>query len=490
MNRRAIVAAFSIAVLAAFATVSHTPIATAQETPPPAPPAPSPHSASAHGAAATVPEKIEIHALDLSAMYDASEGGSKQPSEIPLANRAVRALIQSGGTASSLEFKTDAAGNLTIPTASLARGTSVELIVPDPDSATRWPLYASLPFVIGQVPPGELGFVRVHGGESPLAFAQYFMTATVPDREEGTPSLRVNIIAQVENRAQHLWIGPKSDVSRGTLRFRIPKEFTLVAVQVAGQDSKGDVVPRADGANDVVLHDRFWPTVFSEQPQTVRLVLTGPYQETTPYDFSFDSEIPLEELRLNLEQGILEYESGGDGTDLEDGGMNPPMSGRETRGWRVGHIHDGGKINIRFVGGTRIHPKVWLTLGSLALGIAGAFLLARAQARRRDPEAIAAAARKKTSAAAEQPPVVDVDAKLRELDQRHRKGEITSFEYEARKRALTVGPVAPRAAAHAPVTGHAGNTLDDISARVDTADVTTLRRDVRTLLAMLRGKGR
>jgi hypothetical protein len=432
-------------------------------------------------------DRLSLRAIDLSAMYEASQRGARQPDEVPLASRTVTALWRVGTKQQSAEFVTDADGRFELPTAGIARGTAVEFLVPDTGSASRWPLYSSVPLTIGEPAPSGLAFVRVHDTANPLAVTNLQLVATVPDREESLPSLRVNVIAALENRSERLWIGSKEDVARGTFRFRMPGDFTLVGAQVAGRDVAAEKVPRPDGGADVVLHERIWPTAFSDQPTGLRLILTAPYRAEEPYDFSFEAEVPIENFRLNVESGVLTYTGGEGAVKLENAGANPEIQGRVTIGWTAGHIHRGQKVAVRFgtpsgISGwfSSIHPNVWYTLGTLALVIAGAYFLARALARR--TAAPAAASGPATLPADER------DAKIRELDRRLAKGEITSFEHAARKKQLEDGP---RRAAPAPKQAPAGdaNSLDAISARVDKADAETLRRDVRSLLAMLRGRG-
>lgn len=440
--------------------------------------------------APAAPTTLSLRAIDISAMLAEFHRGTKEPADVPLADRAVKVLVAAakGGSATTIDVRTDAAGRLEVPLAGVAPGTTLEFLVPDPSSDGRWPLYAAAPLTAGTKPPSELAFVLVEDGDSPLQYGTFSLVATVPDLAEGSPSIRVNLIASVRNAGHKMWIGKKGDLDRGALRIRIPSGFQVVGAQAAGHDVQADVVA-ADGGQDVVLRERIWPTTLSGEDVTVRLVLTGKYAEDGVYDFSFRAEHPIEQFSLNLEEGVLTYDES-DGVELADAGTMEAMKGRITHAWRATGITAGSVVGARIrVGASPIHPKVWLTLGTLALVIAGAAFLAKALSRRSDVPAPGAVV------TAPPVPLDQREDKIRELDRRLQRGEITSFEHAARKKVLEGGTrAAPPAAVRPGEPPRKGTPeamtrelLDEISSRVERADADTLRRDVRSLLALVRG---
>lgn len=475
--RRALVAAVLCA--AAFLAPS---AALAQDGPPP----PSPAGAEGPAPAAL----MRVRAVDYAAYMRAVRAGSTDAVPGPLASRTVKVVYRGAdGKSSEIAVRTDADGRLDLPLAGIPNGAALLLFVPDESRTDNWPAYAAHGVRADPNARGDVPFLAVHAGASPVAASMLNYVVTVPDREEGHGSLRVNLIASVRNDSDALWLGPRDAdrASRATLRFPFPAGMQVVAVRAGDRDLPIEVVPAGAG-QEVVIHEPLLPSALQDDT-AIRVVITGPFSEDTAYDFSFDAPFGIDAIGLNLEAGVLRYDDGA-GVTLTDGGPNPPMGGSQkaTHGWRGEHVHQGQRVNLRFSFGTPpIDRRVWTTLGAIALAAGGAAILAKVLASRRAGAALAAIPASPES-------LDDRAARRAELDRRLQRGEITSFEHAARTKLLDAPTAAHRpaktthvSATHAASPDSASRIVAEIAARAGTADADTLRRDVATLVSLVRG---
>lgn len=483
MRRALTVVRLAVIAVAVIAVAAALPAAFAQDPHGQVPPADAPAAAPAD----TGPKTLRYHAVRY-----ASDGNHQ-----PLANRRVTVLTAGpAGTApGALSATTDASGHFEITLAKDAAETTLEFLVPDEVATDRWPLLAA-PQRTGGDEGGFLPFVDVEGGADPIELGTLTLVATVPDREHGLPSVRVNLFATIQNPGDRLWIGPRGDMRRGTFRLRIPAPFEIATARLDGVDVATDF---DTATRELVLRQRIWP----QEQLTLRVVLTAKHAAGAAYDFSFTADRNVGGVSLNLEEGQLTYEPSG-WFELTDGGMNDEIRGRKTRIWHLGEVGPGDDVGVRFVAGTevrtRVHPKTWRILAIFGLAVGGAFLLAKG---------IAGTLLTGTPSAGGGPGGADeasLKARIAALERRRLRGEITTFEFQARRQfLLNAGrPPAARKPARVPSSASEKTTVagplpvpaatpDDprlaverIAARVESADAATLRGDVRTLLDLLR----
>lgn len=428
-------------------------------------------------------DAFRLRAFDRTAMIEGqAEDGSMK--DVPMRPRALQCLVLGSNGSSQFDTAIGADGTIEIPRAKVPQGSTITLKAEEPGSgiyvATRIDLWAT-------PAPERADFVRM-ATSSPLFIP--FGNLVVTGQDVGKPSayVRVNVIAQVANPSSELWTGPRDGGADDALRFPVPAGFTMVSAKRGNEDVDCKLVTDTAGRCEAVIAGGMFP------PQTqslFRIVLTGKWQDDARYDLSFRAPLDIGEWNLVIDPVLFSYDASAEGGQvLLDGGMRPGVNGIETRVWMVREVRAGTPVSQVFVQGRIIDPKVWRTIAIFVLTAAGAVFLARALAAGRNSAPAAAAA---SAGAGDADGTGDTEraAALEDLRRRHKRGEMTEFEFNARK-ALLVGPAKAAAARPAPAgvsAPPAAGTLErvrEIEARAGTADADQLRSDVRTLTALVR----
>lgn len=442
------------------------------------------------------PKRLVLRALDHSAMLETMRRPEDTPPDVPLGGRRIHVLVTrkaGGAPATPAPVTSDDAGRFEVPLDGISAGDSLSFRI-DADAAGR-PLYASMGIDPFAEPPAEIAhFYRVARGESPLEFQQLQLTVRKVANDDGSqPYVRINVIAAVANMSPEVWLGGERGAA---LELPLPEGFEVITVHRDGVDHRDFRVGEAHGGRPALqVGGIFLPAI--RGPEQVRVIMTGPWRDE-PYDLAFHTESPIDRFQLNLEDGVFSYVEGGEReVALQDAGVNPPIMGVVSHGWAAEGIPPHATINSRFRVGRAVHPRVKLVVGALGLVVLGGVLLGVSFARRRADDATreAAPAPRAASGAASGPPPVaapaDAAAQIRDLERRRERGEITSFEFAARKallegRAPHPSPARPAARTAPAAADDPARALEEIEARADRADEAQLRRDVKTLAALLR----
>ena len=419
---------------------------------------------------------LRLRAVDQSAYYQLETNAGTAPPEPLLRDTAVRCMITpTAGTPTNLELRSDQDGMIDLPMASIPAGAKVSLMITPK---------GELPYLMPMMDPHatprptRAEFLRLID-ESPM-YAEFInITVTAQDLDKPSPYVRINVIARVGNGSPFLWAGERGAAQGTLLRLPVPAGMRVVAAKRGNDDLTCNVVTTASGQTEALLSGGFFAPAPAE---VVRLVLTGPLADGSEYDMSYKTSFEVDKFRLNIEEGKFSFTPDPAAElALSDGGVNPPIQGVVTHGFEVENVLRGKLISARFAAGHWIHPRVWMTLGVIAFTALGAMLLGRAFATQKDRRA-SAREMPNESGPAELTPE-EVEAQVRELDQRARRGEITAFELAARKALLQRTGPAPAKQEAAP---NAAKLIHEIESRAGTADIDQLRADVRTLSAMLR----
>lgn len=445
-----------------------------------------------------VPDVFRLRAFDRTAMIEGqAEDGSMK--DVPMRARAVQCLVLTGTSSSQFDAAIAADGTVEIPRAKVPQGATLTLKVEEPGSG----IYVAPRIDLWTNPtPDRAEFVRM-ATSSPLFIP--FANLVVTGQDVGKPSayVRVNVIAQVANPSSELWTGPRDGSADDALRFPVPTGFTMVSAKRGNEDVECNLVTDTAGRSEAVISGGMFP------PQTqslIRIVLTGKWEADARYDLSFRAPLDIAEWNLVIDPTLFSYDASADGgTLLQDGGMRPGVNGIETRVWMLREIRAGTPVSQVFVQGLLIDPKVWRTIAIFVLTAAGAVFLARALAAGRNSTPVASGTDANGGSAGDAGADDDGERSraLAELQHRRKRGEITEFEFNAR-RAILTGTAGRRAA---PAKGGASSTpsatpsstpsaptatpgaleqIREIEARAGTADAEQLRADVRTLSALLR----
>lgn len=372
------------------------------------------------------PARLRLRALDYSAMIEEFERGNRSPDDVPLANRKVQVLVLSGaagGAARQTETSTGPDGRFELPLDGMAKGDRLQLRIDADAGGGR--TFASEPIDPFRPHGAETAaFYRVGRGPTPIALSQLFLTVRRVAADEGAePWVRINVIAAVANETPEIWMGSEGVPA---LELPIPPGFQVITVQRSGEDVRSfRTASDRDGRPVLQIDGLFYPAI--RGPEPVRVIATGPWSDAA-YDLTFRSPYPIGQYLLNLEDGAFSVVAAEDGERaLENHGANPEVEGSRTTAHGAADIAPGTLVGARFRAGHAIHPRVWVVIGVLSGVVVGAALLGRALRTSRRGAG--------TAGPAAPAPALDDEAagqRLRELDRRLERGEITSFEHAAR----------------------------------------------------------
>ncbi len=429
---------------------------------------------------------VRLRAFDRTAMIEGqAEDGSMK--DVPMRPRAVQCLVLGGTGSTQFEAAIGADGTIEIPRAKVPQGSTLTLKAEEPGSG----IYVATRIDPWTTPaPERAEFVRM-ATSSPLFIP--FANLVVTGQDVGKPSayVRVNVIAQVANPSSELWTGPRDGNADDALRFPVPAGFTMVSAKHGNEDVECKLVTDTAGRCEAVIAGGMFP------PQTqslFRIVLTGKWEDDARYDLSFRAPLDLAEWNLVIDPAHFSYDvSAEGGAVLQDGGLRPGVNGIESRVWMLREIRAGTPVSQVFVQGRIVDPKVWRTIAIFVLTAAGAVFLARALAAGRNAPSAVSAAPSLSADAGE----ADDDERARalaDLQLRRKRGEITEFEFNARKALLSGQPRQPGAGSARPATPASPATaaptalerVREIEARAGSAGADQLRADVRTLTALVR----
>ncbi len=528
MKRVSIAFAFAVALMLIAASGATRADDAPTPTPAPAPtpsPAPAPGPAEPEAAPAPPspePYRLKVQAVDFTRTLlqfhgDASSSAAHAaPKVMPLgvAEVAVRVYGPEGEIANVRGMtKEDGALDMELPP--LPEGTIIHAQAFRGDGKGGGSYYYAEPFAVTASPPGpELRFLEVTIDSRDVG-QRVLQIVTVRDGPDGQKVAQVRHTIQLINRGFRVFVQDFGGDDPYGYAFPVPDGFEIAEYKVDNvPQSASETIRGPHGGRAIPFRQPIYPSLSEQRPShTFFALLRRPYADGDRYEVGFHSDLQTFDYSLNLESPAFAYEGEADPKSgrvaLADAGLNPPMGETQkvTRGYVGQQIPAHATIAGTFrAGKPPVDKKTkWVTaiiitaiVGSLGLGL------------------LLASARRATPASAEAhgaeggPPTAA--ARLADLDSRFARREITSVEYEARRRAIarearapggeadgdSAGPVAAGAAG-APGAPRGGRItvdaatrerlrreLDEIAARPAGASGADRDEDVKRLARALR----
>lgn len=406
------------------------------------------------------------------------------PEAIVLGDVTLSLLVTDpGGTPSAREARTDADGRFRFEVDAPPDGTRMLLIGRDASHAEGGTLYYARPLTAGGAPPpAAMDFYRVAHEATGLT-CSLFQVATVEPGKDGRDTVRLRQHVEVGNFSFSVWVGAQKGDRPASFHVPVPEGFSVVEVHLNGERFDDAEVVRVHDGQGIPFEDPIFPT-FSEADggYAFTTVLERPYQKGEDLDLGFHPEFPVYGYEVALEEDRLTYlppAAGNEDVALEDKGPGKRATeGPATRTWVAEGIpaHTDMQVHVR-MGPRPIATGPILGIAGIVFIVVGALVLGLwSGARGRTPAAATGGAK-----------AGDVRVELERLQRRLDRGEMTSVEYETRRRAL-LGPAAPsnRAPDAAPPSRSSDRrrlitTLEAIARRPDDAPAAERAEDLRVL---------
>jgi hypothetical protein len=457
-------------------------------------------SAPAPGPGTSQRITIRARALDYSTMLRSGHAAQQEAARltpVPLPEASLLFLVRGlPGEPRTAQARSDVQGQFVADLGDLPPGAMVEFLAERKtgDGAAER-LYARSFQVGAAAPPAEVQFYRV--ARSPAGIVQE-ITQVVTVKEDKSADGKLlgrrtflRQIVQVGNFGFEVWLGDVATERPVSYWVPVPEGFELVAGGMKVDQRPVEVAPEVmpHGGRGCAWRQPMFPA-FGESAHQFVVEMARPYVEGETIDLGTHVEYPTEVWSLNIQDGVFSYLAGdpADGrVQLADAGARPAMgqSQRVTHAWVGENIRAHATVNGRVVAGKPpLDKAVVIVVGSIVFvvlgGITFGFLL------RRKGQVVAG-------------PVDPVAVALRQLDDRKRRGEISSVDYAARKAVLLgqapavapeegpAPPARPAAELLAQVDAIASRAAGGAEPRV-VEDVRILARAVRELLTR-RGQG-
>ena len=439
---------------------------------------------------------LAARALDYSTMLRQNHGNQREgqppPALTPVALGDASVMVLARGLPGEprkVPARTDSSGAFTADLGDLPTGAVIELLA---DRGAGEKFYARSLEVGPAALPADVQFYRV--AQSPAGIVQQ-VTQVVTMKEEKNDkgglvgrTVLVRQFIDVGNFGFEVWLGDVTQDKPVSYWMPVPDGFELLAGGITVDNRGHDATPEAmpHGGRGVAWRQPLFPAL-GQDAHHFMTVLSRPYVEGESFDLGMHVEYPTEMFSMNLQEGTFAYvmDDGGEAkVQLRDGGARPGMgqSQKVTHAWMGEDIRAHSTINGRVIAGKPpLDKAVLVVVGCIAFVVVGGIVFGFRFGKRGQPAAT---------------PRDPVATALAELDERRRRGEITSVDYAAR-RALLLGPGAAAAATPAvpppvPTAAPAAGPRDllaqveTIAARATSGSEPQLAEDVRTLARAVR----
>ena len=445
--------------------------------------------------------KIDALALDytqsLMSMHGGQDHGSGAPREmekIPLEEAKVGAII---GTLRLVEGQIGPDGRLTMDLGEVPPGTEIQLQATVREGDAERYFYAPPFEPDGEVPTDEVKFFA-SSSDSSRVVQTVMQIVTVRDDIPGYERC-----VQMRQTIQLFNIGFSVFHQSGDygFAFPVPEGFEVAEFMVDGADAKKRALVDIGHAGKGLPYKKLiFPTVGEQRPShTFFGLLRREFEEGDVFDLAGHIEVNTQSFSTSLEVKLLNYEPNEKAAPevrvFEDGGVQPPMGATQkiTHTWFAEMI----PAHTQLDGTVRV-TEASIPVGSLLIVLlivllAGGGIALGVMLGRDDGESVGASGATATATPG--------DDRLEQLERRFKDGEITSVEYDVRKKALTGGGAAtakpaPSSTAAAAAGGGLAlgaaaksalaRQLDEIVNRPDDASPEQRAEDIRALARVVR----
>ncbi len=472
------------ATLILAATVATPGVARAQEMPeghPKLGEGGAPHGGASGAPAPTgeiKPILLDAVALDFTAGLQGGHGGDGEHadsvSKIPLADAKIQTLLLApSGKGKNVNGKTDGDGRLVMDLGDVELGSMIRIQATLGTEAEPRVFYTP-DFRIGEEMPPELPFFELSLEPKAVGHAMVMQIATI-NEVEGREFVQVRHTVRLVNFGFNAYFGYHVPIPDG---FEVA-EFKIDNVEMPVPE----LVTLPHGGRGIPYRRPVYPTIGdSQMGHTFFALLRRPFVSGETFDLGGHYDVQTAEYSLSIEKGVMNYVPQDDGQPntviLQDRGAQAPMgqSQKITHTWVSQRIPPHARIDARVIAGRPSIPITPVLIGIGFLGmIAGVVWLGRA---------IAGPAED----AAPVGPAGSKEARLADLKGRLDRGEITSFDYQARKRAIqNEGQAAPRGGAPSggaatAVAAPATAPSPAIGAGIDKVALAALKRELGDII--------
>jgi len=436
------------------------------------------------------PATIDALVVDYSTMLAAREAGGPGPA-VPLRDVNVRLVMRGRGMPTTVEARTDGDGRLRAELPDAGSGTIVEILVSPDGSEADDPGFYAQPWEVSRGPaPDEVRCFRVTTDPRVLRIGT-LRHSLVRQDDEGIAQLQT--LANVVNvdAGFHVFRGVADPESgQGGVPIAIPAGFELNVATIDGAPAKPNVAQAPHGGRAFTFAGTIFPATRGNlMDKRVQLRSTAPYESGQRYDFSFHSDIWIGRYILSVQESAFHVtQPDAAAVKIYDAGVEDVQGGQKTnRLFVTEDVAAHTDVAITVHGGTPFPVRAVITTAVIALMVLGGAFLGLAMRRSAGAEPVERATPDAAAPAGARP------GELERIEKRFARREITSVEYEIRRKSLAgrvAAATAPKAVKASIETADGDesplDTVGRIEGRAGVATKEQLREDVHMLARLVR----